>query len=695
MVDPPWEASNVSATRAWWLRLAGASVLVLAVVGALAGAPAASAATPKAIISLTFDDGFISDTTNVEPVLQEYGMNGTFYVISDRVGTSGYMSWDQIAALYAAGGDIGGHTVDHVNLAPLSEADVRQQVCGNREDLLSRGFPATSFAYPYGTAGTMTAEDEQVVEDCGYDSARSSLWYGADCTSGCTNPLPPPDPFMTTVIGWGENGLSALEAEVTEAESEGGWGQLVFHGVCDPTTDVTCDDTDGSTVTDPVVFDAFISWLNAQVADGAVAVETVAQVSGGAAKPLVEPPTFSEAPSGTSASTSATLAFSGEDDATYTCSIDGGPFAACSSPVMLTGVRNGGHSFEVEQTDTNGDVSTATSAAWTVAGPAQPPTFTSVPPAASNSSSAQVAFTGAAGAAFACSLDGGSYQSCSSPVMLAGLADGQHTVAVEETDSPGNTSSPATTSWDIDTDVPSAPTLSDVPPASTTSTSATIGFSGAAGASFACSVDGGAFAACTSPTTLNGLALGAHSLAVAQTNTFGTTSAAATASWTVAAVAPPPATSPVTLSVTPDPVTAPLVAPVPVTPSPVTPPVTTSVASLAAVRTLVDHNGDVLIALACRGGSHASCQGEIIIERLAGARKPQATIYAHATYTIAPGKRRNVVLHLSKGALKLLARSHTLRAALTLKGRNGDITHQRALTLEVSASKKASLGRSQ
>lgn len=92
---------------------------------------------------------------------------------------------------------------------------------------------------------------------------------------------------------------------------------------------------------------------------------------------------------------------------------------------------------------------------------------------------------------------------------------------------------------------PAVPTITGVPTGPTTSTSASIAFTGDAGSTFTCSVDGGAYAACASPVSLSGLSVGAHSFAVKASNAGGQTSDAATATWTVSA---PPILSPTVLT---------------------------------------------------------------------------------------------------------------------------------------------------
>jgi FlgD Ig-like domain len=78
-------------------------------------------------------------------------------------------------------------------------------------------------------------------------------------------------------------------------------------------------------------------------------------------------------------------------------------------------------------------------------------------------------------------------------------------------------------------------------PSDDTSTSATIAFSSSAsGSTFECKLDGGAFAACTSPKTYTGLALGDHTFLVRATANGVTDPTPASTSWTISAPPPPP-----------------------------------------------------------------------------------------------------------------------------------------------------------
>jgi peptidoglycan/xylan/chitin deacetylase (PgdA/CDA1 family) len=127
----------------------------------------------KPIISVTFDDGWANQFTNAEPVLQANGIPGTFYIISDEVQNttpvdgSAYMDQTQVKNLFAAGNEIGSHTIDHCELTTgLTEPggtacpgfnlnNEMSQSKSTLEGLVGTG-KVTDFAYPYGSYNATT-----------------------------------------------------------------------------------------------------------------------------------------------------------------------------------------------------------------------------------------------------------------------------------------------------------------------------------------------------------------------------------------------------------------------------------------------------------------------------------------------------------------------------------------------------------
>jgi chitodextrinase len=170
-------------------------------------------------------------------------------------------------------------------------------------------------------------------------------------------------------------------------------------------------------------------------------------------------------------------------------------------------------------------------------------TITAGPAGAVTATTASFEFASSeAGSRFECALDGAAYAACSSPTSYAGLALGEHRFAVRATDAAGNTdATPAVRTWTITPPADTTPpetTITAGPAGTVTATTASFEFaSSEAGSRFECALDGAAYAACSSPTSYAGLALGEHRFAVRATDAAGNTDATpAVRTWTVAAV---------------------------------------------------------------------------------------------------------------------------------------------------------------
>jgi hypothetical protein len=134
---------------------------------------------------------------------------------------------------------------------------------------------------------------------------------------------------------------------------------------------------------------------------------------------------------------------------------------------------------------------------------------------------------------------------CTSPVSSPALAEGQHSFSVRGVNAANLGGATTTRNWVVDTTAPGAPTLAGKPDAVTKTTGASFSITGEEGATFTCSLDGGAFTPCTSPYAVSALADGAHTVAVRQTDRAGNTSTLTDShTWRVDTSVPPPAVAP-------------------------------------------------------------------------------------------------------------------------------------------------------
>jgi hypothetical protein len=254
--------------------------------------------------------------------------------------------------------------------------------------------------------------------------------------------------------------------------------------------------------------------------------------------------TIDAGPAGTVSSTSADFEFSAsEPDLSFECARDGELFAPCSSPQSYPGpLPDGIHTFEVRAVDAAGNADPSPAGrTWTVEA-APPETMIIAGPSGTVASgSASLEFSAnEAGASFECALDGAAFSACSSPQAYSGLTDGAHAFEVRAIDAAGNVDpTPASRGWTVDTTAPET-SITAGPIGTVASDSAAFEFSATeAGASFECSLDGAAYAACTSPTSYSSLADGAHTFQVRATDSSGNTDPTpASGSWTVDTAAP-------------------------------------------------------------------------------------------------------------------------------------------------------------
>ncbi len=132
---------------------------------------------PEKSVLITFDDGYLDNYTNAFPILQQYSMQASFYLITGMIGQPNRMTVPQIREMAAAGMDFGSHTVSHRPLAGLSTAEVTAELSQSKNSLEQMLGSAVEFtAYP---CGSYTADTLSVAREAGYTGGFSTR-YGLD-----------------------------------------------------------------------------------------------------------------------------------------------------------------------------------------------------------------------------------------------------------------------------------------------------------------------------------------------------------------------------------------------------------------------------------------------------------------------------------------------------------------------------------
>jgi peptidoglycan/xylan/chitin deacetylase (PgdA/CDA1 family) len=177
-------------------------------------------ANSQARVSITFDDGFESAYIKALPILDKAGIKATWYIITNLLNETGYMTADQVKALAADGQEVGGHTRTHPHLPTLTVEQQESEIAGSRQDLFALGINATSFAYPYGehNEDSLTA-----VQAAGFTSARTT-----DQNLSGRNPFLLQGYSITP-----DTTLEEIRHAIAQAQSRGTWLILTFHRIDD------------------------------------------------------------------------------------------------------------------------------------------------------------------------------------------------------------------------------------------------------------------------------------------------------------------------------------------------------------------------------------------------------------------------------------------------------------------------------
>lgn len=125
---------------------------------------------PDKPIVLTFDDGWKDHYSVVFPLLEKYHYPGTFFITTDSVGHSAFMSWDELKIMAQSKfADIQSHSVTHPHLTRLNDEKAYAEILQSKkalEENLQK--PVTVFAYPFGNYSEKTIA---MAKAAGYESA--------------------------------------------------------------------------------------------------------------------------------------------------------------------------------------------------------------------------------------------------------------------------------------------------------------------------------------------------------------------------------------------------------------------------------------------------------------------------------------------------------------------------------------------
>jgi peptidoglycan/xylan/chitin deacetylase (PgdA/CDA1 family) len=169
----------------------------------------------RGAVSLALDDGCTSHISLGVPALNARGLKGTFFVVTDLVGTEG-PGWDSWRSAASQGHEIGSHTITHPDLTTLTSAQRQNEIAGSKAiiDAQITSQKTVTFAYPFGTLNSSVAATAQSV----YIASR-----GVECA-----PNTAPYDFSDVLACSPDDG-DDVYAETDAAEQQRGWLVTFIH----------------------------------------------------------------------------------------------------------------------------------------------------------------------------------------------------------------------------------------------------------------------------------------------------------------------------------------------------------------------------------------------------------------------------------------------------------------------------------
>ena len=135
----------------------------------------------RVIVTTSWDDGFSLKNGKLSALLNDYGINATFYITKEAMRTPEDVS---NLKMLDKTFEIGAHTLSHPDLTNISINEAREEIIGSKkwiEQLLNHEI--NLFAYPY---GRHNKELSELIRTSGFIGSRT---LNFDIT-------PPKDPFM-------------------------------------------------------------------------------------------------------------------------------------------------------------------------------------------------------------------------------------------------------------------------------------------------------------------------------------------------------------------------------------------------------------------------------------------------------------------------------------------------------------------
>lgn len=189
------------------------------------------------MVTFRFDDGYASTYKEALPILEKYNMTGVAAVITDKVGSFSYMTWEQIRRLFFQHWEIMSHTVTHPKLLEISPAKAKLEITKSKKDLEGHGLLIVGLATPGASVKAGTVLDE-IQRDYLYCTGQKNA-----------NDIPLGNPYLVGNFSGHTIRKFQLKEIIDFAQKQNQWVIFVFHRI---------DRSGRKTSTSPAYFEGIV-----------------------------------------------------------------------------------------------------------------------------------------------------------------------------------------------------------------------------------------------------------------------------------------------------------------------------------------------------------------------------------------------------------------------------------------------------
>jgi peptidoglycan/xylan/chitin deacetylase (PgdA/CDA1 family) len=138
---------------------------------------------PEKPVIITMDDGYRDNFENAFPILQEFGLSATFFIVTQPIddGNEIYMTWEMVEEMANAGMRIEPHSKTHADLSSREKEYIIYEILGSQESIAAHtGQTPRFFCYPGGRYDETTIEVVSDLDFWGAVTTEGGEWHGYD-----------------------------------------------------------------------------------------------------------------------------------------------------------------------------------------------------------------------------------------------------------------------------------------------------------------------------------------------------------------------------------------------------------------------------------------------------------------------------------------------------------------------------------